>query len=179
LARIAGEKRELLRKLFEDGTIAGRQTGEDIDLNLGCFYDWRGKSVPIQPNWGFPYEVVPAEVEDDVRRELQACVNARLILDSLLGAGSSDADLHDALAEALTDGVTADSREIRAADQLFVEFQARIGGEDPLDPDVRELLDYCRIELTTMREQLGINGEAINEGAAELAMMRKFIRRHS
>jgi hypothetical protein len=73
-------------------------------------------------------------------------------------------------------GIISDAREIRAADQLVEELQQRLGGEDPLDPQVREMLDCFRTDLAKMREQLGIDADpAIGDCAEELEMMRGFI----
>ena len=56
------------------------------------------------------------------------------------------------------------------------EFRQRLGGEDPLDPEVRKTLDFCRAELAKMRDQQGVDAhEAIEDCAEDLEMMREFI----
>jgi len=59
-ARVRKEKKELLRKLFEEGTIVGQRKAKAIELNQGSFYDWLGEPVPIFPDWGLDYVIVPA-----------------------------------------------------------------------------------------------------------------------
>jgi hypothetical protein len=93
-----------------------------------------------------------------------------------LGKEPSADDLYAAVEKQLIEGVITDSVEIRAAAKLVAEFQRRLGGEDPLDPSVRETLDYCRDQLAEMRERLGIDArEAIEDCEKNLKALRDFV----
>jgi hypothetical protein len=140
--------------------------------------------VPIFPDWGLDYEVVPDEQEEKARRENEALNHARSMIQRALGDGSarrmgeepSQRDLYAMVEKALVADLISDSREIRAADRLVGDLQQRLGGEDPLDPEVRKTLDFCRAELAKMRDQQGVDAdEAIEDCGKDLEMMREFI----
>lgn len=184
IARVTKEKKPVLQKLFEDGTISGRRKGRGVELNLGSFYDWWGQPIPLCPEWGLNYEIVADDREEEVRRENAERDHARSIVRHAFStrAGREEVQeplggaLHAAVEKQLIAGVVADSRYIYAADQLVGDFQRRLGGEDPLDAEVREILDHCRTELATLREQLGVEAdEAIEDCAEVIKSMREFI----
>jgi hypothetical protein len=154
------------------------------ELNQGSFYEWWGEPVPIFPDWGLDLEIVADDQEEKVRREADDRNHARSIIQRALsgdsarrmGEAPSEDDLYAAVEKQLIAGIISDAREIRAADQLVRELQQRLGGEDPVDPEVRETLDRCRTELATMLEQLGVDAlGAIEKCEADLKMMRDFI----
>lgn len=186
-ARVKKEKAAQLRKLFDEGTIVGRRKGKSIELNLGSFYDWLGEAVPICPEWALDLEIVPDDQEEKVRCETDQRNHARSIVQRALngttarrmGEKPSEDDLYAAVERQLIGGVIADSREIRAADRLVAELQQRLGGEDPIDPEVRKTLDSCRRELAGILEALGVDAdEAIEDCEADMKMMREFIGKH-
>ncbi len=45
-------------------------------------------------------------------------------------------------------------RELRAAEIVVAEVAEEFDGEDPLDPEVRLMLDGCHAELLDVREQI-------------------------
>lgn len=182
-ARITKEKKALLVTLFEDGTIAGRRKGKGIELNAGSFSEWLGRPIPIRPGWG-DYQIVPDAQEEESQRANAARDHARTMIQRALGGSTARAlgqepdedDVYAALEKELAAGIIANSCEIHAADMLVGEFQQRLGGEDPLDPEGRESLDYCRGQLAKMREDLGVDAElAIDDCDANLRAMREFI----
>jgi len=188
VARVTREKKGLLRTLFDAGTVAGRRKGKSIELNLGSFFDWLGEAVSICPEWGLEYEVVGDELQEEVRQENEAREHARSIVQRALRGSTARAigkepsadDLYAAVERQLIAGIIADSREIRAAEKLVAEFQERLGGEDPLDPEVRKTLDYCGAELAQMRERLGVDADdAIGNFEENFNALRRFVERNT
>ncbi len=45
-------------------------------------------------------------------------------------------------------------RELRAAEVVASEVAAELDGEDPLDPEVRGLLDACRADLLDLKDHI-------------------------
>jgi hypothetical protein len=179
---VGNDSDALAEAALEGGTIDGRLANQAIDPNLSSSLDRRGEPVPVKVARGEALEMVAGD-QKEVRRDMEARERAGLInairnASQMVEKDSPQGDLYSALEQALIRGVTTDSHELRAADQLLADLQGRLGGEDPLDLALRELLDNCRSELMTMCDQLGLDANTIDDCPAELAMMRKFIRRH-
>lgn len=178
----ASSEAELVQQQLEGGTIDGRLANQAIDPNLSSSLDRWGEPVPVKAARGEALELVAGD-QKEVRRDMEERDRAGLIhairnASQMVEKDSPQGDRYSALEQALIRGVTTDSRELRAADQLLAELQDRLGGEDPLDLALRELLDNCRSELMTMCDQLGLDANTIGDCPAELAMMQKFIRGH-
>jgi hypothetical protein len=163
---IADKKRELTR-LVEEGTLAGKRKGRGLLINSGSFYDWLGEPVPLCPEWGKGYDVLP----DDQAGEVASMKEARLraqeaiaaspaspILDLLEeSVGHSVTERKDrwdeamaALREQLREGVPWCWREVRAVEAVLEEVAAEFGGEDPLLPLARQVLDKTRQDLADL-----------------------------
>jgi hypothetical protein len=149
------EWEDMLAELFHDGTIAGRCEGRGIELNLGSFYDWRGKPVPVCPEWATAYEIVPDDRAEHVRRENAAREDARRMVQRTLtcSVGHDLDGLQDAAVE--TGVFLAEACDLRAVEGLVEESRLRLHGEDPLDPAVRESLNYCRAEFARLGAIVG------------------------
>ena len=64
--RMLAEKKRELTRLAEDGTLAGKRRGRGLLINNGSFYDWLGEPVPVCPDWGRGYDVLPDDQADRV-----------------------------------------------------------------------------------------------------------------
>ncbi len=60
----------------------------------------------------------------------------------------------DALRSQLGEGIAANWRQLGALEQVLTEIAEEVDGEDPLHPEVRELLDKCRAQLLELRDKL-------------------------
>jgi len=58
--RLLAEKKLELTRLVEEGSLAGKRRGRGLLINNGSFYDWLGEPVPVCPDWGIGYDILPA-----------------------------------------------------------------------------------------------------------------------
>ena len=66
-----------LARLAEEGVLVGGRRGRRLRVQAGSFYDWLGKLVPLFPDWGWEFEVLPDKRADEVRRLQQTREAAR------------------------------------------------------------------------------------------------------
>jgi hypothetical protein len=65
--RVCGEKGQELARLVEQGVLSGRRKGRRLLVQAGSFYDRLREPVPVLPDWGFEFEVLPDKQADEVR----------------------------------------------------------------------------------------------------------------
>jgi hypothetical protein len=70
--RVCVEKERELARLVEQGGLVGRKKGRRLTVQAGSFYDWLNEPVPVLPDWGFRFEVLPDGKAAEVRRLRQA-----------------------------------------------------------------------------------------------------------
>ena len=191
LERLTRDKAGELAALVEYGVLVGGEEDGRVYVQAGSYYDWINEPVPMQPAWGIEYEVVA----DDEAEQLQKFREERLgMLEALeLGPMLQTARLlgpEERLAE-LAEPTPADDmlegnvkivraammdcwRRLRAVEQVVEEVQCELAGEDPLLPDLRELVDASRVKLNLCKKQERIIGplELEEPGEEDMALVR-------
>ena len=169
--RLLAEKKRELTRLVEEGTLAGRRSGRRLLINNGSFCDWLGEPVPVCPDWGKGYDVLP----DDQAERVESLKGERLraqevvarspispmqrFLEEQLGRRVTDRqerwdEAMAALRQSLREGVPWCWQELRAVEMVLAEVAEEFDGEDPLVPAVREVLDKTRQDLVELHPLL-------------------------
>ena len=170
-SRLLAEKKRELTRLVEEGTLAGRRSGRRLLINNGSFCDWLGEPVPVCPDWGKGYDVLP----DDQAERVESLKGERLraqevvarspispmqrFLEEQLGRRVTDRqerwdEAMAALRQSLREGVPWCWQELRAVEMVLAEVAEEFDGEDPLVPAVREVLDKTRQDLVELHPLL-------------------------
>ncbi len=171
--RVLAEKKKELARLVQEGVLTGRRQGKRLLVNVGVFYDWLDEPTPVRPEWGKDFEVFPDDQAEKVRLLKEERMHAResfrqgptLFADSTFfengerreGQGSGRAwgdEIATALTDRLREGITECWSQLRAAELIIATVAEEFGGEDPLAPAVRSVLDGLRQELA------GLHGDA-------------------
>ena len=169
--RLLAEKKRELTRLVQEGVLAGKRRGRGLLINNGSFYDWLSDPVPVCPDWGIGYDVLPddqAERVERLKRERLRALEALSrspaspILDFLeekLGRRVTERqerwdEAMASLREQLREGVPWCWQEVRAVETVLEEVAAEFDGEDPLLPLVRQVLDKTREELAGLQHPL-------------------------
>jgi hypothetical protein len=168
--RLLAEKKAELRRLAEDGVLAAKPRGRGLLINNGSFYDWLGESVPVCPDWGTGYDVLPDDQSEQVERLKRERLRAweavsrsptspiLELLEERVGYRVTERqerweEAMAALREQLREGVPWCWREVRAVETVLEEVAEEFG-EDPLLPPVREVLDKTREDLVGLQHPL-------------------------
>jgi hypothetical protein len=169
--RLLAEKKRELSRLVEEGVLAGKHRGRRLLINNGSFYDWLGEPVPVCPDWGKGYDVLPDDQADLVEslkserlrvREVVAkspVSSVQRLLEEQLGRPVTERqerwdEVMAALAESLGEEIPWCWQELRAAETVLEEVAEAFDGEDPLLPQVREVLDKTRRDLVQLHPLL-------------------------
>jgi len=170
--RFVGDKRKQLAGLVGEGALRGTGKRAKLRVNAGSFYDWSGKKVPVWPDWGFEFEVLPDSDEERVERLRRGRERARRSVlgspsialalgDKMPGLGrrptgeSAGDDIASALEERIRDEARARWGELTALDSVVTEIATAFDGEDPLQPDIRVVLEGTRKRLEELTEEIG------------------------
>jgi hypothetical protein len=169
--RLLAEKKRELGRLVEKGVLAGKRSGRRLRIKNGSFYDWLGKPVLVCPDWGEGYDVLPDDQADRVeslkRERLRAqqviakspISSMQRLLEEEFGRPVTERQEHwdeamAALAESLGEEIPWCWQELRAAETVLEEVAEAFDGEDPLLPQVREVLDKTRRNLVELHPLL-------------------------
>ncbi len=168
--RVRKEKTLELARLVEEGTLAGTRRGRRLYVNSGSFYDWIGEPVPVFPDWGLRFDVLPDSKADEVRRLRRAREAAHqamqhaplgLGLDHLshqLGVPRKGSSGRNEVAEALTthlqEGIELRWRELLAVEQVLDEMSAEFEGEDLARPQERRAITEGKEKLRELHESV-------------------------
>ena len=168
---MVAQKKAELSRLVEEGILAGKHSGRRLLINNGSFYDWLGEPVPVCPEWGKGYNVLP----DDQAEQVESLKKERLhaweavsrsptsplleLLEEKLGRQVTERqerwdEAMAALAESLREGVPWCWQELRAVETVLDEVAEEFDGEDPLLPPVREVLDKTHQDLVELQPLL-------------------------
>jgi hypothetical protein len=168
--RLLAEKKRELTRLVDEGTLAGRRSGRRLLINNGSFYDWLGEPVPVWPEWGKGYDVLPDDQAERVERLKKERLHAweavsrsptspiLEFLEEKLGRRVTERqerwdEAMAALRESLREGIPWCWQELRAAEAVLDEVAQELG-EDPLLPPVRQVLDKTRNDLVELHALL-------------------------
>jgi hypothetical protein len=167
--RVCAEKERELARLVEQGVLVGRKKGRRLTVQAGSFYDWLGEPVPVFPDWGFRFDVLPDRKAAEVRRPRQARETAKeamehaplgLVLDLMsrdLGVvrkGSAGRnEVAEALSTHLREGLELRWRELLTVEQVLEEIAAEFDGEDPTRPQERRAITEGKEQLKELHEQ--------------------------
>ncbi len=160
-----------LRALVEAGTLASSGKGKRMKIACGSFYDWLGRPVPVPPDFGLEYDVLPDHRQPEVERRLRDHALIRHLLDR--GAldlelpldteaplsfdtpvTGFDTEMARVLAVALRTAVQENWRELRAIEEQVESISGTFQGEDVLHPRVRLSFDEAKTSLTKLHEDL-------------------------
>ena len=147
--RLQGEKAKELARLVAQGVLQGAGKGKALRIHQVSFYAWLGRDVPVEPEWGSGYEVLPdgesARVEFLRKKRQDLWQSFRFS-----PAGASDPvrsqgeepPLWSRLAEALQERMKAELpchwQQLRAVEMVLDEVAEEFGGEDVLKPTLRQ-----------------------------------------
>jgi len=168
--RVCKEKVLELSRLVDEGVLAGCRRGRRCYVNTGSFYDRLGKPVPVFPDWGFRFEILPDKQASEVRRLRRAREAARgglthvplsLGVDLVgrkLGHSPKHSTRANEIAEAvgagLREGIQLRWRELLEVEQVLEEIAEEFDGEDPARPRERQALAEGKEELKELHEQV-------------------------
>jgi hypothetical protein len=168
--RVCREKDREVAGLVEQGVLVGGKKGRRLTVQAGSFYDWRGRPVPVTPEWGWEFEVLPDEQADEVRRLQEARRRSReeceraplsLVLDLPRQKGrrsGKDSHKREEIAEAvsghLRDGIKLRWRELQSIEAVLEEVAAEFDGEEPVRPWEREALDDGKKRLEELHRSV-------------------------
>jgi hypothetical protein len=166
--RMLAQKKAELSRLVEEGVLAGRRSGRRLLVNNGSFYDWLGHPVPVRPDWGTSYDVLPddqAESLKKTRLRAQKAIAASPtspileFLEEKLGRRVTERqerwdEAMAALRQSLLEGVPWCWQELRAVEAVLDEVAQEFDGEDPLLPPVREVLNKTHQDLVELHPLL-------------------------
>jgi len=171
--RVGKEKERELAALVDEGVLDGAWKGKRLLINAASFYGWRGEEVPIWPDWGMEFDVLPDTEAKEADRRRQARERARQALlrspsfSALLrrgpardsgGGGGGVEDGADrirvALEKRLREGASTWWQGLLAAEAVVAELAEEFGGEDPLQPAERDALRNARVRLEKLIEDL-------------------------
>jgi len=169
--RLLAQKKAELRRLVDEGVLAGKRRRRGLLINNGSFYDWLGEPVPVYPDWGKGYDVLP----DDQADQVESLKKVRLraweavsrsptspileLLEERLGYRVTERqerweEAMAALREQLREGVPWCWQEVRAVETVLEEVAQEFDGEDPLLPLVRQVLDKTREDIVGLHHPL-------------------------
>ncbi len=168
--RLLAQKKAELTGLVGSGVLAGKRRGRGILINNGSFYDWLGEPVPVCPDWGKDYDVLPNDQAERVERlkkerldALEAISRSPAsplleLLEEKLGRPATERqerwdEAMAALRQSLREAVPWCWQEVRAVEMVLDEV-AQEFGEDPLLPPVREVLDKTHQALVELHPLL-------------------------
>jgi len=171
--RLLAQKKAELRRLVDEGVLAGKRRGRRLLINAGSFYDWLGEAEPLWPEWGNGYDVLPDDQAgrvESLKKERQRAQEAisgsptcpmQRLLEEELGRRTREPnerwdEAMAALAESLREGVPWCWQELRAAEMVLGEVAVEFDGEDPLVPAVRRILDKTHQDLVELQPLLAM-----------------------
>lgn len=150
--RVKEERAGQLRRLVNEGILAGKRTRRGLSVRADSYYIWKGEAVPVFPDLGSSYEVVPdAEAAQVQRWRLdREMVTKALSRFYPADEGADDNDL-SGLAQILAGRITEDSqhswRYLEACRRVIEEVALEFDGEDPCESDLRGHLDEAITEI--------------------------------
>jgi hypothetical protein len=169
--RVKGEKAKEIAALVASGALKGSGKGRGLRVQAGPFYDWLGEDVPVLPDWALAYDVVPDDDPDlgvrkwrrEEMRRLYRHGPTRLVVhmpdvEKLMegfGPGPDDGKIKGLVAsvkDSFREGVVDHTRHLRAIDRVVAEVWQEFG-EDPLLPELRDMLDKGNEQLADLHEQ--------------------------
>jgi hypothetical protein len=170
--RLLAEKKRELARLVEEGVLAGKRSGRRLLINNGSFYDWLGEPVPLSPEWGNGYCVLPDDQAERVERLKKERLDAQeaiprsptspvvALLEKRLGRRVTEREgcwdeAMAALRDSLREGIPWCWQELRAVETVLDEVAQEFDGEDPLVPALRRVLDKTRQDLVELHPLLG------------------------
>jgi hypothetical protein len=191
---VQAEKRAELERLVADGTIGGRKRGRALSINAGSFYDWLGRPVPVVTQGGALYDVHRDQDADEVAALRRARTLIQQVIDKAPARPSIPLDLESpiaswspaegygdslarALARGIRDGLLQHWSELRAVEIGVQEVAEEFGGEDPLQTDVRDLLDGCVASCKELRDRMAdyVEVELPEPTEDDVAQVRRLI----
>ena len=151
--RIFTERRRELEELVKRGELEGEETEDDLLINVGSFYGWKGEPVPVIPQWGMEYDIRPdqeLEKVEERRKRLEQVWEFRRQMARLWGEMEGDERSED-LAEHIRDDIQVLWQEVQALKAVLKEVAENFSGEDPALPELRRILDDTGGELEKLR----------------------------
>jgi hypothetical protein len=168
--RMCREKEQEIARLVEQGVLVGTRKRQRLYVNAGSFYDWLGEPVPVFPDWGREFDILPDKKAGEVRRLRQAREAAREALthvplslgEDLVGRklGHSPKDparanrVADVLGTTLREGIQMRWRELLEVELVLEEIAPEFDGEDPARPRERQALAEGKKELKELHQQV-------------------------
>jgi hypothetical protein len=168
--RVRDRKTAELRALCAAGTLVSSGKGKRLKIESGSFYDWLGAEVPVAPEFGIDFQVLPDHRKPDVERKLKDHAFIRKLLDR--GACNFDlpldmeaplaaeppsnfgVEMARILAVTIRANLQENWRELRAIEDRLDLIIEDCDGEDVLHPRVRTHLDQAKATLIELHEKL-------------------------
>lgn len=178
-SRVCSDKQREILARVRDGTVNGTLKGKKPRVNAGSFYDWLGEPVPLYPNWGLRYEVVPDEKYKESASERRSLSTVREQLREAptvfpperFGATRDEPETGDeapvgdrvaaALKKTLVAGIVDCWRTLQAIEQVTGEIAEEFDGEDPRTSQTATLTAQVRDGLLELAEERRKDGEPL------------------
>ena len=197
--RVSKAKERELASLVGEGVLEGKGKGKRLLINVGSFYDWLGEEMPVLPDWGLDFDIVPDAKAKEVDRRRRSRERAREAVVrgpsffGLLRQGSSrggdggggyesvreGADrIREALERRLREEVSVWWQTLDAVEKVIDELAAEFDGEDPLQPAARDALRDARARLEKLVEEIGERLRPLDLGEPPdevLSTLRRFV----
>lgn len=157
--------------MAEAGTLVSSGKGKRLKIACGSFYDWLKEPVPVAPDFGFEFEVLPDHRQHEEERRLRDDAFIRTLLDR--GACHFDLplDMESPLtlavphagfgvemarvpAVAVRATLRGNWQELRAIEEQLESMIEAFDGEDVLHPHVRKPFDKAKAMLLKLHEHV-------------------------
>ena len=154
-----------------EGTLRATGKGSRLKIECGSFYDLLGQPVPVVPDYGWEFEVLPDHRKDEVERRNRDHAFIRQLLDRgacrfelpldvespLMREVRTDgfnSEVARVVALAVRTGVQENWRELRAIEIQLESITEAFGGGDVLHPRPRQQLDQAKSRLVDLHEKV-------------------------
>lgn len=150
-----------LRKLARQGTLKGRRSRGGLRIQASSYYGWKGEEVPVRPDRCLHYEIVPDSQRSEARRlrqEQRDLLEALRPFDARVpseedGEGAGMDRLGGILKAKIIEALQHYHPHLQAVAKIIDEVAEQFDGEDPCQPEVRDLLRRTEEELSACCEQ--------------------------
>lgn len=147
-----------LRQLTNQGVLTGKRTRRGFCIRADSYYPWKGETVPVLPDLGASYDVLPDSEAHQVRRWRVDREGITGAFGLFAGNGQDEqperprkglAEMRAELSRRVVEGSQHYWLNLDACRRVIDEVAEEFDGEDPCRPELRELFDKA---LTEIRE---------------------------
>ncbi len=168
------------------GDLEAKGSGKAMRIKRGSFDAWLGRADTLHPEWAGGYDVRPDDGAARVDGDRKTLAHLQLALEKPVsdssGGRTSLSTVIEGHIAALQAGIQMRWEDVRAIEIVIYEIAAEFGGEDPLRPLIREVLDKAKAGLTFLNRLLEWQDAAAELKEPDddnLAALRALVERNS